>query len=88
MSKQPTNIIFSKSENKNKKYKVKFDFKGKTYIRHFGDSNYEQFRDSTPLQLYRHLNHSDPKRRESYFKRHGLTNNPLSAKYWSNKYLW
>ncbi len=85
---KPTNVIFSKSENKGKKYKVKFDWKGKTYIRNFGSIFHEQYRDSTPLQLYRHLNHSDKKRRALYYKRHGTETNPLSARYWSHLYLW
>ena len=33
---------------------------------HFGDSRYEQFRDSTPLKLYSYLDHKDKERRRNY----------------------
>lgn len=84
----PQDIKFSKSDRAGKKYRVDFTLRGKRFTRHFGALGYEQFRDSTPLQLYRDLNHFDLKRKAAYYKRHGRTNNPMSAKYWSNKYLW
>lgn len=85
---EPTDIKFSKSDQKNKKYRVEFKLKGKKFVRHFGDIRYEQYRDSTPLFLYAHLNHLDSKRRAAYYKRHGRTNNAMSSKYWANRYLW
>lgn len=85
---KPTQIVFSKSPQKGKKYKVEFVLKGKKYIRHFGALGYEQYKDSTGLGLYTHLNHGDIERKKKYYQRHGLSSNPLSAKYWSNKYLW
>ncbi len=84
----PQDIKFAKSERKGKKYRVEFTLRGKRLTRHFGAIDYEHYQDRTPIQLYSNLNHFDAKRRELYYKRHGRTNNPMSAKYWSNKYLW
>ncbi len=80
-----------KSTRKNKKYMVyvtdSTKKSGKKLV-HFGDSRYQQYKDSTPLKLYSSKNHLDKKRRAKYFSRHGKTNDKTSAKYWSNKYLW
>ena len=82
-----------KSTRKNKKYMVNYNNK---WI-HFGDIFYEQYRDSTPLELYKDQNHYDKKRRDAYRKRAthikdkngDLTfNNKNSANYWSIKFLW
>jgi len=73
-----------KSTQQHKKYMVYVNNK---WI-HFGDNRYQQFKDSTPLKLYKHLDHGDPVRRERYYKRHGHTKDKNTAKYWSNKYLW
>lgn len=78
------NHIFKKSTRKNKKYDV-FDKNGK-YITSFGDSRYQQYKDK--IGLYSHLDHKDPKRRKLYYQRHGKKAKPLSAKYFSHKYLW
>ena len=75
--------IFSKSNRKNKKYKVIVQFKSKpdeTY--HFGDKRYGQYRDSTPLK-----DHLDKKRQKAYFARHGKAKR-YSAKWFSHRYLW
>jgi hypothetical protein len=40
---------------------------------HFGASDYEQFKDRTPLQLYAHKNHNTRKRMQNYFNRHSGT---------------
>jgi len=53
------------STQKNKKYMVLVNDK---WI-HFGDSRYEQFRDSTPLKLYSYLDHKDKERRKNYLQR-------------------
>ena len=81
--------IFSKSNRKNKKYKVVVKFKSKpdeTY--HFGQLGYAQYRDSTPLKLYSSKDHLDKKRQKSYFARFGKDAKRYSAKYFSHKYLW
>jgi hypothetical protein len=54
-----------KSTRKHKKYMVRYQNK---WI-HFGDTRYQQYKDSTPLRLYSHLNHGDQYRRELYLKR-------------------
>jgi hypothetical protein len=59
---------------------------GKTI--HFGDKRYQHYKDSTPLKAYSHLDHNDTKRRALYYKRHGEDAKPLTAKYFSHKYLW
>jgi hypothetical protein len=54
---------------------------------HFGDNRYQQFKDSTKIKLYKHLDHGDLKRKRSYYARHGKA--PYhSAKWFSHKYLW
>ena len=54
---------------------------------HFGDDRYEQYEDKTPLRLFSHLDHRDPKRRASFLARHGK---PVvySANWFSQKFLW
>lgn len=64
---------------------------------HFGDVNYQQFRDSTPLKLYKTLDHNDPERRKSYLRRamgirdkHGNFTylNKESPNYYAVNFLW
>ena len=53
---------------------------------HFGDINYQHYKDSTRLKLYDKLNHNDSKRRKSYFSRHsGLESKPESLIFELNK---
>ena len=91
------NIKFFKSNVKNKKYRVEFTYKGKEHKVNFGQLGYEHFKDSTPLKLYKHLDHGDKERRKRYKARaSGIKNkqgeltykNPLYANYWAYKYLW
>jgi len=92
-----------KSTRKNKKYAAEVGPNvGKTRIIHFGDSRYEQYKDSTPVKAYSHKDHSDPKRRKNYFMRHSgvankteavkleinKSNGKYNAKILSHKYLW
>lgn len=37
---------------------------------HFGDKRYQQYKDRTPLKLYRKQNHGTRKRMQNYFNRH------------------
>ena len=85
---------FKKSTRDGKKYMVVAP-NGKTI--HFGDIKSEQYRDTTGLGLYTHLNHNDEKRRKSYLARaKGIKNgkgeltwkDKNSANYYSVKYLW
>ena len=80
---------------KNKKTK-------KTRILHFGDKNYQQFKDRTNLGIYSHKNHGDKRRQENYYNRHSGEKNRKKAiakeirkgdgyytpKLLSHKYLW
>ena len=67
-----TIIRIEKSKAKNKKYVaiVRNKITKKERKINFGDSRYENFRDSTPLKLFSNKNHGDKKRRKNYFMRH------------------
>jgi len=87
-------LKFEKSKSKNKKYSV-ITPSGKKI--NFGDKRYEQFKDTTPLKLYKNLDHGDKKRQKNYCARSAaiknnkgkLTkNNKESANHYSMKYLW
>lgn len=84
---------FRKSTRKNKKYDAYYNGK---WIP-FGDPNSEQYKDSTGLGLYSHMDHNDPKRREAYRKRaSGIKNakgeltykDKNSPNYYSFNFLW
>ena len=77
-------IFSAPSKRKNKKYDV-YDKQNK-YITSFGDKRYEQYKDK--IGYYSHKDHNDKKRRDNYYSRHGKTATPLSARYFSHKYLW
>jgi hypothetical protein len=84
-------VRFEKSKAKNKKYVAILINKatGREKRINFGDKRYQQYKDSTGLGLYSHLNHNDPKRRANYRKRHGANSlAPYSANYFSYYYLW
>jgi|TARA_Y100000768_G_C23939711_1_gene664482 hypothetical protein len=80
---------------KNKKTK-------KTRKLNFGDRRYQQYKDRTPLKLYKGKNHNTRKRMQNYFSRHSGTKNREKAikkeirnsrgyytpKILSHKYLW
>ena len=51
-------MIFEKSTRKGKKYMVMYNNKKI----HFGDSNMDQYKDSTGLGIYSNKNHLDKKR--------------------------
>lgn len=78
--------VIRKSTRKNKKYMAVFS-DGRPSV-HFGDSRYQQWRDSTPLKAFTHLDHRDEKRRAAYYARHGRSAEMYSAKWFSHKYLW
>jgi len=67
-------IKFTRGKNK-KKYTAYVKNKKTHKIRklHFGHKDYQQYRDSTPLKLYKHKNHGDIKRMRNYFSRHSGT---------------
>ncbi len=83
---------FEKSTIKGKKYSV-ITPKGKKI--HFGNTDYEHFKDK--IGLYSHLDHNDPIRRKNYLarakgikdKNGNLTwKDPESPNYYAIKYLW
>jgi hypothetical protein len=69
---------------------------------HFGDKRYQQYKDRTPLKLYKHKNHGTRKRMQNYYSRHSGTKNRkkaitqerrkskgiYNAKILSHEYLW
>lgn len=78
----------------NKKYKVILS-NGKTV--QFGNKNYEQYKDSSPLKIYSNKNHLDVDRKKKYLKRHSsirlkdgskAINKKYSPSWLSKKYLW
>ena len=72
-------VVISKSDNKNKKYKAVID--GRKAI-HFGASGYQDF-----------TTHNDPKRRDNYIARHkknedfGISG-VKTAGFWAKNILW
>tara|TARA_B100000035_G_scaffold307153_1_gene310058 strand:- start:480 stop:785 length:306 start_codon:yes stop_codon:yes gene_type:complete len=96
-------IKFVKGPN-NKKYTAFIKDKKTKKIRkiHFGDKNYPQYKDRTPLKLYAYKNHNTRKRMQNYYMRHSKTrkrqeainyekrksNYYYNAKILSHVYLW
>ena len=85
-------IRFQKSRAKNKKYAAILQHKstGRNVIVNFGDTRYQQYKDTTGLRLYTNLDHNDKKRRSSYRSRHKIHVNVgyYSPAYFSYNYLW
>ena len=52
-------------------------------VLHFGASDYEQYKDRTPLKLYSSKNHYDKKRQMNYYSRHskGIKNRKSAIEY-------
>ena len=74
-------IKFEKSDKDNKKYMVIVEDRSTKKRRtiHFGGLGYPQYKDRTPLKLYKKLNHMTRKRMKNYFKRHSGTGNRNDA---------
>ena len=82
-----TLLRIEKSPTKHKKYRADVLLDGVKYTGvDFGDTRHSQFRDSTPLKLYSHLDHNDTKRLHNFYLRH--KNNNGVAGLLSKKYLW
>ena len=64
-------VKFRKSKVKHKKYDA-LSPKGKWIP--FGDKRYQHYRDSTPLKLYKKLDHNNPDRRKRYRDRADILN--------------
>jgi hypothetical protein len=84
-------LRFEKSHLKNKKYDAVLLNKetGRERKVPFGSVFYQQYKDSTGLNVYSKLDHLDKDRRKRYRERHkGEEKNKFSSGYWSYKYLW
>jgi len=85
-------IKFQKSNTANKKYDAILENKQtkKTKKIPFGDKRYQQFQDTTGLEIYSNKDHKDKERRLNYRKRHRtyIKNGFYSAGYFSMNYLW
>lgn len=85
-------LRFEKSRNKSKKYDaILLTPEGKEKRVSFGAIGYQQYKDSTPLKLYSHLDHGDLKRRDAYRARHGkeyIKAQKYSPSWLSWTYLW
>lgn len=84
-------IKFEKSNTKHKKYDAILKHIGNGKIKRipFGDKRYEQYKDSTGLDLYSHKDHGDRKRLQSYRMRHAKTaKNKFSSSWFSWHFLW
>ena len=85
---------FKRSQVKGKKYSASIQHKttGKKRTINFGSTTKpnQQYRDSTGLGLYSHLDHGDKKRRTSYRARHSvyLRKGYYSPSYFSYTFLW
>jgi hypothetical protein len=88
-------LYIIKSPRTGKKYAAVLEDKTtkRHYKSHFGDPKYQQYKDTTGLGLYSHLDHKDKKRQQAFLSRHakniGLGSPPAwSPGYFSGRYLW
>ena len=91
MSEQFRFIKFERSHLPNKKYNAIIeDVKTRRKQRvPFGQNGAEQYKDSTGLKLYSHLDHNDLKRRTNYLARHEKTRHKkFSPSWFSSVFLW
>ena len=74
-------IVKIRKGPKHKKYTaiVKHKITKMERIIHFGANGYQQYRDSTPLKLYKKYDHGDIKRMRRYYSRHSGTDKRLKA---------
>lgn len=76
-----------KSPRQGKKYRADVIINGKLYKNiDFGSTDYQQYRDSTPLKLYSHLDHNDWDRKVRFYQRHQKNNGPAAML--SKEFLW
>ena len=83
---------FKKSQVKGKKYSAYIQHKTNNRIRtiNFGSTSHEQFKDTTGLGLYSHLDHRDKERKKRYQSRHSvfIRKGYYSPGYFSMTRLW
>ena len=89
------NYTYFKSNKKDKKLMVTVKIDGKEKTIHFGNTNYEHYKDKTGI--WKELDHNDKTRRINYLKRSaGIKNkkgeytkdDPTSANYHVTRILW
>ena len=81
-------IKFEKSKRKHKKYTAFIQNRKTKKIRilSFGDNRYQQYKDRTPLKLYKSLDHGSRRRMHNYFNRHsGIQNKEKAVAYEKKK---
>lgn len=78
-------VDWARSTRKGKKYMVLLD---NGQIVHFGSSDYQQYRDSTPLKLYSSMDHLDEDRRNRYYARHKYNYPEYTPDWLSKRFLW
>ena len=89
-----TFVQFEPSQRLHKKYNAIIQNRqtGRTVKIPFGDTRYEQYKDTTGLGLWSHKNHGDKARRKAYVDRHrkdmiyGL--DYYTPGYFSMRFLW
>lgn len=89
-------ISIEQSTRAKKKYAITIKYDGVTKTIHYGNSDYQQYEDRTPVKAFSGSDHHDNTRRNSYLARAskiqdstGLAaNNPFSANRYSIITLW
>lgn len=89
-------LNIKKSNKSDKKYEITVRYNGIIKTIHYGNSNYQQYKDRTPIGAYTEYDHNDEQRRRSYLARaskitdsFGLAaNNPFSPNRYSIITLW
>lgn len=84
-------IMFKRSHLPEKKYDAVLKNKRTDTIKlvPFGDSNYQQYKDTSGLKLYSSKDNLDTKRRDLYRKRHeGELDDKFSSGYFTMRFLW
>lgn len=85
-------IDFYKSMKEHKKYYALLEHKkNKSKVKvHFGDSRFDQYRDSTGKGYFTYKNHLDKKRKNSYIQRHKgfIKKGYYSPGFFSLSFLW
>lgn len=84
------------SSRTGKKYAITIEYQGKVKTLHYGNSDYEQYEDRTPLKAFSQLDHHDERRRRAYLARsskisnsNGLAaNDPFSPNRYAIITLW
>jgi hypothetical protein len=71
---------------KHKKYAARIIWEGREKLVNFGDVRFSQYKDTTPLKLWTHLDHNDWERKQRYLARHKNNNGPAGVL--AREFLW